>query len=97
MNRYDGWARAYIGLQTVNQSTNQSTISINQSTNLTHNQQARSLFYQVVKALDYLHERPILHRDLSWGNIMFKHDAQGRLLAKVKVSLLLGPPLNIAF
>lgn len=45
--------------------------------------QARSLFYQVCKALDYLHERPILHRDLSWGNIMFKADAQGRLIAKV--------------
>lgn len=48
-----------------------------------HTPQARSLFYQVCKALDYLHERPILHRDLSWGNIMFTHDAQGRMLAKV--------------
>jgi serine/threonine protein kinase len=37
----------------------------------------------VCKALDYLHERPILHRDLSWGNIMFKADPRtGQMLAK---------------
>lgn len=45
---------------------------------------ARSLFYQVCKALDYLHERPILHRDLSWGNIMFKQGVQGQIIAKVR-------------
>ena len=45
---------------------------------------ARRIFYQVAKAVDYLHDKPILHRDLSWGNVMLRQDPiTGKTIAKL--------------
>ena len=35
---------------------------------------ARSIVYQIATAIDYLHQTPILHRDLSWGNVMLRRN-----------------------
>lgn len=43
---------------------------------------ARSIFYQICKALDYLHQGPILHRDISWGNIMLRQEGE-KVVAKL--------------
>jgi len=45
---------------------------------------ARSIVYQIATAIDYLHQTPILHRDLSWGNVMLRRDtATGGVIAKI--------------
>jgi serine/threonine protein kinase len=32
------------------------------------------------KALDHLHEKPYLHRDVSWGNIMIRRNGEAALV-----------------
>lgn len=44
---------------------------------------ARSIVYQIATAIDYLHQTPILHRDLSWGNVMLRNTTTGGVIAKI--------------